>query len=66
MCKCVRTINNLLKQDSDDLDAAIDCIDNLPRFTASFSQIKADGTCEKVKTTLPIIPKFCPFCGKKY
>lgn len=74
MCECLTTTQETIKKFCDDPDASIDtgfCLDGnilnvYPVFTASYRRKKKSGEYMAKKSSLPLIPVFCPFCGKKY
>lgn len=74
MCNCIETFEKLLRERLNDKDGRIPKTYYLfsnPAYTSpalyfEYNKLKNDGTREKKTTRQPIVPMYCPFCGKPY
>ena len=76
-CDCINDIQNKLRESLGDPEASIDVGFLLNRRTNQMMLVpaglvlktrrtKKDGTLMSGKTTVPLTPSFCPFCGTRY
>lgn len=61
-CDCIQKVNEKLEEQNAQLETAFDYTNS-----CAFLVIKTIKTIRhKRNKALPILPSYCPFCGKKY
>jgi len=75
MCNCIKELNKNLNEITDGEGKVKTAyrltndglmIDYPSGMVFVYQRRKKDGTLEKKRSTTPLIPNYCPFCGKPY
>jgi hypothetical protein len=75
MCDCIEKVNEVIREQYEDPEASINVgfsfggnkVTVKPSgLAAQYRKKKKDGTFQEKKTTVSIVPGFCPFCGEEY